>query len=264
MNGDFNNEILARNMDIASGSSALPARFAPFFSSADAVGTGKKKKNRGAYVPSELRDIWERDRAKKAEYKRARAEKRLASLAHSSASKSRAKGKGKAYSDDDSKHEPEGGTISLVSLTAEIRLFVNDLARETMVLPPMERESRKSIHEIAAAFNLKSKSAGKDGSGRHIMLTRTSRSGTGIREGKIAAILKRSGVDVPVTARTRGTARHREGDIVGQKAAKIDDGNVGFKLLQRMGYDALTILPLSSHIYTYPCSHCFFLQLEGG
>jgi len=126
--------------------------------------------------------------------------------------------------------------MSLVSLTAQIRLFVNDLARETMVLPPMERESRKAVHEIAAAFHLKSKSAGKDGSGRHTILTRTSRTGTGIREGKITAILKRSGVDVPVAARTHGTARHREGDIVGQKAAKIDDGNVGFKLLQRMGW----------------------------
>jgi len=103
-----------------------------------------------------------------------------------------------------------------------------------MVLPPMTRQSRKLVHEIAAAFHLKSKSTGKDDN-RRATLIRTSRTGIGIRQGKVTAILRRGGADIP-SGRPQGPARHREGDIVGQKAAKIGEHNVGFKLLQRMGW----------------------------
>lgn len=220
-------------------------------------GTGKKKRMQGAYVPSGLQDVWKRDRAKKAEYKRARKEKRrLAMLDPFLPSNSRAKNKGKAVASaeddhdhsDDYDHEGEekkpSPIIDLVSLTAQIRIFIHDIGRQTMVLPPMETASRALVHKIAAAFNLKSKSAGK-GSNRHTTLIRTSRTGIGISEVKITAILKRSGAEGPFArvhdrksgnAGGRGPARHKEGDIVGQKAAKIDEHNVGFKLLQRMGY----------------------------
>jgi len=37
-------------------------------------------------------------------------------------------------------------------------------------------------------------------------------------------------------AHPRRAVWHRDGDIIGHKSAKIDECNVGFKLLQRMGY----------------------------
>lgn len=265
-NGEFNNEIVTRNMDMGSGLFTFPATFI-LRSSINVLGSGMKKKKEGAYVPSELQGAWKRDRAKKAEYKKARAEKRrLAALDPFSVSNSRAKGKGKAIvwtegeqdsvHSEDSDGEPGVTNISpivdLVSLTAQIRMFVKDIGRETMVLPPMTRESRKRVHEIAAAFHLKSKSTGK-GDNRRTTLIRTSRTGIGIRQGKITAILRRGGADIP-SGRPHGPARHREGDIVGQKAAKIDEHNVGFKLLQRMGYGVQSCSHhsnVSSHAYLF-------------
>lgn len=165
----------------------------------------------------------------------------------------RTKGEGKAIGltegdhdspDHEGKEKKPPPTSDLVSLTAQIRIFVNDLGRPTMDLPPMGAESRTLLHQIAAAFKLESKSVGKRGN-RRIKLTRTSSTGIDIREDKITSILKPREVDVPITRaqdrkleniRSRGHVRHKEGDIVGQKAAKIDEGNVGFKLLQRMGY----------------------------
>jgi len=43
--------------------------------------------------------------------------------------------------------------------------------------------------------------------------------------------------------------RHRDGDIIGHEAATIDERNVGFQLLQRMGYD---YVHCSLH-YAYLC-----------
>jgi hypothetical protein len=178
-------------MDTASGASTLSAAFISH-SFTDVAGTGKKKKKQGAYVPLELQDVWKRDCAKKAEYKRAREEKRrLAMLDLFPPSNSRAKGKGKAVAwaeddhdrSDDYGHEGEEKKplpiIDLVFLTAQIRTFIHDIGRQAMVLPSMETASRALVHKIAVAFNLKSKSSEK-GDDRHITPIRTSKTGIGI------------------------------------------------------------------------------------
>lgn len=212
--------------------------------------------------------MWKRDRDKKAAYKKARAEKRLLALQDPfpKPKKSRSrKGKGKEKttnsfqngdeldneddedSDDDATSESgvkPAPIVDLVTLTAQIRVFIADVGRQTMVLPPMEKSSRQRVHSLAAAFNLKSKSVGKGG-GRHTTLIRTSRSGIGLREGKITALLKHQGSDIPFTRANdrragtsggQGPVKSREGDVVGHKAAKINGENKGFQLLQRMGY----------------------------
>ena len=144
--------------------------------------------------------------------------------------------------------------INLVSLTAQIRVFKNDVSQRTMDLPPMDGQTRSLVHQIAGAFNLKTKSLGTKRN-RYIQLIHSS-TDTRIQEGRIASILARNGADVPFAPTHNqksengscregskmdntgghGYDRHREGDVVGQKAAKIDERNVGFKLLQRMGY----------------------------
>jgi hypothetical protein len=42
-------------------------------------------------------------------------------------------------------------------------------------------------------------------------------------------------------AHSREAVWHRDGDVIGHEAAKIDEQNVGFKLLQRMGYDIFNV-----------------------
>lgn len=226
--------------------------------------------------------MWKRDRDKKSAYKKARAEKRLLALQDPfpKPKKSRSrKGKGKDKAtisfqdgdelDDDDDEDSDGddaassgvkpaAIVDLDTLTAQIRVFITDVGQQTMVLPPMEKSSRQRVHSLAAAFNLKSKSVGKGGS-RHTTLIRTSRSGIGLREGKIAALLKRQGSDVPFarandrragTSGSQGPVKSREGDVVGHKAAKIDGDNKGFQLLQRMGYVLLCRIAFGTNMLT--------------
>ena len=112
--------------------------------------------------------------------------------------------------------------VDFITLEQQIRRFLADIdGRNTMVLPPCDKETRKRIHDIAGAFNLKSQSKGK-GDARYTTLTKTSKSGLGIREGKIRAIMKKAtnGVwDAPINGDWKGKAnlaKHREGEEVGK------------------------------------------------
>ncbi|KAI6037560.1 hypothetical protein EDC04DRAFT_2121208 [Pisolithus marmoratus] len=121
-----------------------------------------------------------------------------------------------------------------------MRRFVENIdGRRSMPLLPMDKSTRKIVHDLATAFNLKSHSKGK-GPGRYITLVKTTRTGI-INEGKVKAIVKRA---------TRGSGHaeegsqkkgrphvpsHREGDEVGKHHA-IGEGNVGFKMLSSMGW----------------------------
>lgn len=107
----------------------------------------------------------------------------------------------------------------------------------------MEKESRRRVHLLADAFNLKSKSVGKGGD-RRITLIRTTRSGTQIKEGKIRSLLKgrfRSAVFTSPHDRRAGDGagakfgKTKEGDVVGHRAEKINAENRGYQLLERMG-----------------------------
>jgi hypothetical protein len=114
-----------------------------------------------------------------------------------------------------------------------------------MILPPMDKESRRRVHLIADCFTLKSVSKGK-GKDRYTTLIKTTRSGLNIKEDKVEWILRgaksrgdRGGFSQAWDRRAgddgKKEVRHRDGDVIGAKAEKLDASNIGFKLLQQMG-----------------------------
>jgi hypothetical protein len=132
----------------------------------------------------------------------------------------------------------------MASLETQIRRFLEDIGgRTTMALPPMEKEARKRVHELAQAFGLKSQSKGK-GENRYTTLSKTSRSGVAIREKKVNKILRQAGaasayMGAPGGFGKGGAARmpkHKEGEEVGKAAPKIGETNIGFRMLASMGW----------------------------
>jgi len=111
--------------------------------------------------------------------------------------------------------------MDMVTVEQQIRRFLANIGgKSTMVLPPMGKESRKRVHELAAAFNLKSASKGKDDR-RYTTLTKTTQSGIGINEWKIGRIVGNGGGRFIQPGGGKGkhtTAipRHRDGDEVGK------------------------------------------------
>lgn len=103
-----------------------------------------------------------------------------------------------------------------------MRAFVADLdGAPTLSLPPMTREMRKSVHELANAFNLKSKSEGKNAT-RYTRLVKTTRSGVQVDERKVAQILERPKpppAHGSANGKGKGKAgikiRPRDGEVVG-------------------------------------------------
>ncbi|KAF8268210.1 hypothetical protein EI94DRAFT_1728370 [Lactarius quietus] len=160
----------------------------------------KRKKDKHKHIPAELQEQWGRDRARKAERKRLR-----------------------------------DTSISLDTVVKHMRAFVTDLdAASTISLPPMARQMRKSVHDLAHAFNLKSKSEG-NGPARFTKLSKTTRSGVRIDERKIAQILGKpdrladSNGGRKGKGKGKGKAgveiRPRDGEVVGGAAPMIDGSN---------------------------------------
>jgi len=132
----------------------------------------------------------------------------------------------------------------MASLEKQIRKFLADPSRSNMALPVTDKETRKRIHLLSGAFNLKSKS--KDGmTGRYTTLIKTKHSGYGINEKKIAGMMKgfkaRASFDGPGfkgkgKQGSMGGPKTQEGDVVGHTAPKIDQTNIGFQMLASMGW----------------------------
>ncbi|KAI9061711.1 hypothetical protein FKP32DRAFT_1594232 [Trametes sanguinea] len=214
---------------------------------ADMMAPAKRGKDKD--IPPELREQWDKDRAKKAENKRKRAEERMKLAAdpltyHKGGKKGRKAmvAAARAAADADLPNR----ITDLVSLEQQIRRFLANIGGpQSMSLPPADKETRKRVHELATAFNLKSQSKGS-GDSRYTTLTKTSRSGIGINERKIRRILKQAtngAWEGPDTgnygkgrSKTMSLAKHREGEEVGKEAPKIGESNVGFKMLAAMGW----------------------------
>jgi hypothetical protein len=116
--------------------------------------------------------------------------------------------------------------IDMVTLVQQIRRFIADIGGpSTMSLPPTNKETRKNVHEMALAFNLKSLSKGH-GDARYTTLTKTTKTGAFIDERKVDKIVRRSGGmgargdSFIYDKKGRGAAvvmpRHREGEEVGK------------------------------------------------
>jgi hypothetical protein len=170
-------------------------------------------------IPVELQDQWARDRSKKAENKRARAKARLEAAADPMSPKKGGKKGHKAILAaaklDPSSSIPER-VIDMVTLEQQIRRFIADISgKATMALPPMNKESRKQVHELATAFHLKSQSKGK-GNERYTTLTKTTRSGIAINEQKVRRVAKHGRVFTHLGKNATIMPRHKDGDEVGK------------------------------------------------
>ena len=114
---------------------------------------GRKKDKK---VPEHLQDQRDRDRAKKAEYKQARAQARLDAAADPLSKKKGGK-KGRkamlaAAKLDPSISIPER-VVDMVTVEHQIRRFLANIGgKSTMALQPMGKESRKRVYELAVAF----------------------------------------------------------------------------------------------------------------
>jgi hypothetical protein len=124
----------------------------------------------------------------------------------------------------------------------------------------MDKADRKVVHELANAFNLKSKSAG-GGNKRFPVLYRTSRTSV-YTEGTFNAVEARltrrylprmsvngkgSGVASKRTGRGGGgtnnaAVSYRDGDIVGGSAPELGVENRGRAMLEKMGWSSGTAL----------------------
>ena len=187
------------------------------------VFSGRKKDK---FIPEELRDLWERDRAKKAERKRLRELERIAAAVDPFRTRKGSKKARKAKM-----AAASATSVSLETIVGYMKRFVADIGgARTLPLPPMNQKMRKLVHELAHAFKLESKSKG-NGAERFTTLKKTTLSGMDVEEKRIAQILRKSSSSLPhVThegrkgkvkgkGKGKGVAdrtRPRDGDVVGE------------------------------------------------
>ncbi|GAA98324.1 uncharacterized protein L969DRAFT_85693 [Mixia osmundae IAM 14324] len=200
-----------------------------------------------------LQDQWQKDRAKKADFKRRRAE-------------ARAEKQGTKASKKAAKRAAQSGftpKLNMDSINDRIRTFiVEDIQQASIAFPPMSKTDRRGIHLLAEAYQLKSKSSGK-GATRFPVLYRTARTSVyGVNQKNINIILKASSGNTTFEKPTgkgseniRGLLRDMaklnggkgykqaarptrslEGTTIGQGAAELDASNIGFQLLAKMGW----------------------------
>ena len=119
----------------------------------------------------------------------------------------------------------------------------------------MDKRERKIIHEIANAFNLKSKSSGA-GKNRYPVLYKTKRSLSfdddvfdRVEERLIRRLVprldRRNKADLgsrPHTQASKAGANYSEGEVVGATAPELGSDNRGRAMLEKMGWSKGTAL----------------------
>lgn len=204
---------------------------------------------------------WEKDRASKASKKKKRAAARLAASfdpypnthGHLGPKKSKAQKKlENKQRRAQLRQMADGGDEAMTaapSSFAEIRVmieqFLLDDGHTTLALPPMKKHDRAMVHNLADAYQLKSKSRGK-GQDRSPVLYKTARSGESVDHKRITRLVRTpfGQVDddafvprgIGRAARPELAPRHREGTRVGHGAKEISEDNVGHRLLRSMGW----------------------------
>ena len=113
----------------------------------------------------------------------------------------------------------------------------------------MDKTRRRFIHELAVAFNLRSKSAGS-GERRYPVLKRTART-SHVTDSLYTAVEARLARRFRTGAGQLGTDRsktsfaaasYRDGDVVGAQAPEIGSENRGRTMLEKMGWSSGTAL----------------------
>ncbi|TAQ84603.1 hypothetical protein B7494_g7078 [Chlorociboria aeruginascens] len=202
---------------------------------------------------------WASDRASKKEKKQQREELRSQGLLGRKSRKPDLKAKYK-----------EG--MSFDAVKEEIKTFLVSTNTTRLALPPMDKANRKLIHELANAFNLKSKSAGT-GQARFPVLYRTlktsayiERTFTQVEQQLSRRFLPRSDIrgkkSNNVKKSTRGggfnsaAVSYRDGDIVGGSAPELGVENKGRAMLEKMGWSSGTALgAINNKGILQPVSH---------
>ncbi|KAI5236876.1 hypothetical protein E4T43_08343 [Aureobasidium subglaciale] len=192
----------------------------------------------------ELQNQWANDRSKKASKKAEREELRQLGML----------GKKNKFKPDMNQRYTEGITMGQVRF--ELQDFLEQEDFTTKAFPPMQKNDRKVLHEIANHFNLKSKSVGS-GKNRAPVLIKTKRTVEWSEEhfGRVSNFVSRgymkNSSHKPKSTlagdirRTRqmgggggGAAAYRNGDVVGHNASEIPASNFGRKLMEKMGWAA--------------------------
>ncbi|KAK7752104.1 squalene synthetase-like protein [Diatrype stigma] len=192
---------------------------------------------------------WRKDRLKKAEKKKAREELRAQGLL------------GKNVNPEDLRVKYRGG-MSIDDLANELEAFLTG-TQEQLSLPPFDKRSRMTVHQLANKFKIKSQSAGK-GNSRYTVFYR-SRATLPFEQVSFDRALARVhqtwfprvDVDAEIVHQTRLSKRSeprrvrvggggggggksaltfREGDVVGQGALELGAANKGRTILEKMGW----------------------------
>ncbi|KAL7619990.1 squalene synthetase-like protein [Parahypoxylon ruwenzoriense] len=190
-----------------------------------------------------LKSTWQKDRMKKAEKKKAREELRSRGLL------------GKNVNPDDLRVKYMGG-MSLDDLASELEIFLLG-SQEQLILPPFDKDTRRTIHSVANRLKIKSQSAGK-GKDRYPVLYRSKATlpfDQAIFDRVFGRIKQtwfpRVDVDDKLVnqsrilkqtearngkSRVKSSVTYSDGDIVGQHAAEISAENKGRAMLEKMGW----------------------------
>lgn len=195
-----------------------------------------------------LSNQWANDRSKKASRKAEREELRQLGLLSS--------GKKNKFKSDLSVKYQEG--ITMAQVRVEFREFLEDSDNDTRAFPPMLKNDRKILHEMANHFNLKSKSVGSGKNRAPVLIksqrtlewdeARFARAQGFISRGylKNPGSKKAGGSKAAGFAQARkgrmagggGAASYANGDVVGGSAPEIGASNFGRKLMEKMGWTA--------------------------
>ncbi|PYH41158.1 putative R3H and G-patch domain protein [Aspergillus saccharolyticus JOP 1030-1] len=200
-------------------------------------------------LEAELLSAWQTDRAKKRLRKQQREKLRSEGLL------------GRRSGEPDLRVKYAKG-MDMVELKTEIRLFLLS-TKKSLVLPPMAKQQRKLVHELANSMDLNSKSRGK-GSSRFPILNKTSRT-PGFTQQNIPQLDRmlskggfvqrdfRSGGHQAIrSAKSRrgrpdASASYMDGEVVGASAPEIGAGNRGRAMLEKMGWSIGTPLGASNN-----------------
>ncbi|CAI7576357.1 unnamed protein product [Penicillium glandicola] len=191
----------------------------------------------------ELQQAWQNDRTKKKMRKMEREELRAQGLL----------GRKAGHPDLKVKYPKE---MNMQEFMTEIRSFLMS-TKNSLSLPPMNKQRRKSIHELANILNLKSQSRGH-GLSRFPVLNKTARTSrytpktisnvdellSGRKFNR--RLLKSWGTEVPKFSQNKrgksGAFSYMDGDVVGASAPEIGAENRGRAMLEKMGWSTGTAL----------------------
>ncbi|KAK0611102.1 hypothetical protein B0T14DRAFT_500265 [Immersiella caudata] len=211
---------------------------------------GKRRKQAPAFnvsdseLESALWKAWERDRERKKNRKMEREALRATGLLSK-----------KANPDDLRVKYQEG--MKLDDMKYELLIFLTGTA-ETIQFPPMDKQARKTLHELAGKFKIKSQSTGS-GDQRRPVLYRTKRTARYSEdrfddaEAHVNEAAARIGrkyfprLDTKGKGQTRGggggagrggfgAVRYRDGEIAGASVPELGQENKGRAMLEKMGW----------------------------